>query len=254
MNTPLLVAQLFALGATIALIWLVVRAFRKHIGWGFAVLLLSPFAATVFGIKYWKDEKRPFLVYISTFVTALALTLYLFTVWGGWELVQAGQRVQQGIDNKDLTQADAHAFMNAGMLFLEHSEPGPENQQQLELIREELDRQQDAVSPEPAAAAAATASRPEKKLHTLSSITRKVVPKQEHYRLTYIPIKVADAKNYVGSTVKVTRRNVPEKEYRLTGATANSLEFSQRNRHGSFSFKFRNSDIEKIRVLTKQPS
>jgi len=250
MNTPLLIAQLFALGATIALIWLVVRAFKKHIGWGLAVLLLSPFAATVFGIKYWKDEKRPFLVYISTFVTALALTLYLFTVWGGWELVQASQRVQQGIDNEDLTQADARAFMKAGLMFLEHSEPGPESQQQLELIREELDRQPGAISPEPVA----TATKPEKKVYTLSSITRKAAPKQEHYRLTYIPIKVADAKNYVGSTVKVTRRNVPEKEYRLTGATANSLEFSQRTKHGSFSFKFRNRDIEKIRVLTKQPS
>lgn len=252
MNTLLLIAQVLGLTATIALIWLVVRAFKKHIGWGFAVLLLSPFAATFFGIKYWKDEKTPFLVYLSTFVTALALGLYVFTAWGGWELVQASQRVNQGIHNEDLTDADAHAFMNAGLAFIENSSPGPEEQQKLELIRQELERQQAAVSPETAAATPAPA--PEREEYDLSSIARKVKPKQERYRLTYVPIKVDEAKNYVGSTVKVTRRNVPEKEYRLTGATANHLEFTQRNRHGTYSFKYRNSDIEKIRVLTKQPS
>jgi len=250
MNTLLLVAQLFGLTATIALIWLVVRAFKKHIGWGFAVLLLSPFAATFFGIKYWDDEKKPFLAYITTFVTALALGLYAFTAMGGWELLQAGQRVQQGIHNEDLTHADAHAFMNAGLTFIERSEPGPEEQQKLELIREELDRQQTAVSPE----TTVTAPAAEKKDYDLMSIARKVAPKQERYRLVYVPIMVEEAKDYVGSTVKVTRRNVPEKEYRLTGATANRLEFTQRNKHGTFSFKYRNSDIEKIRVLTKQPS
>lgn len=247
MNSLLLIAQLFGLTTTIALIWLVVRAFKRHMGWGFAVLLLSPFAAAFFGIKYWEDEKKPFLAYMFTFVTAFAFGLYVFTTLGGWELVQASQRVQQGIQNENLTQADAHAFMNASLSFIEKTEPGPEDQQKLDLIREELDQQQAAMPPETAATA------PVKKDYDLRSMAKKVTPNQERYRLTYVPIKVTDAKYYVGSTVKVTRRNVPEKEYRLTGVTANSLEFAQRNRHGSFSFKFRNSDIEKIRVLTKQP-
>ena len=250
MNTLLLVAQLFGLIATITLIWLVVRAFKKHIGWGFAVLLLSPFAAAFFGIKYWKNEKTPFLAYISTFTTAIVLGMYVFTSMGGWELLQASQRVQQGIFDENLTQSDAHAFMKAGLNFIEKSEPGPEDQQKLDLIREELDRQQSTMSPPTAAAAPA----PKKQEYDLRSLARKVKPRQEHYRLVYVPIEVDDAKDYVGSTVKVTRRNVVEKEYRLTGATANSLEFAQRNKHGSFSFKFRNSDIERIRVLTKQPS
>ena len=227
-----------------------VRAFKKHLGWGFAVLLLSPFAATFFGIKYWENEKVPFLAYISTFVTALALGLYVFTAWGGWDLVKASQQVQRGLQNEDLAHADVHAFMKAGLTFIENSEPGPEDQQNLELVREQLDQQQSALSPETAVAAPA----PEKKEYDLRSLTRKVEPKQERYRLAYMTIDVADAKYYVGSTVKVTRRNVLEKEYRLTGVTANSLEFAQRNGHGSFSFKFRKRDIEKIRVLTKQPS
>lgn len=250
MNILLLAAQLFGLTATIALIWLVVRAFKKHLGWGFAVLLLSPFAATFFGIKYWQDEKVPFLAYISSFVTAIALALYVFTAWGGWELVQAGQRVQQGIQGDDLTDADAHAFMKAGLMFLENSKPGAEDQQKLETIRDELERQQSALSPQ----TAAPEPEPQKKVYDLRSIARKVKPVQERYRLVYVPIEPAEARDYVGSTMKVTRRNVPEKEYRLTGASGNNLEFSQRTKHGTFSFKFRLKDIEKIRVLTKQPT
>ena len=86
----------------------------------------------------------------------------------------------------------------------------------------------------------------------IDTIAKKVEAKQERYRLVYLPIDVADAKNYVGSTVKVTRRNVPEKEYRLIGSSGRKLEFSQRAGRGSYSFQYNTRDIEKIRVLTKQ--
>jgi pantoate kinase len=65
-------------------------------------------------------------------------------------------------------------------------------------------------------------------------------------------IKVADAKNHVGSTVKVTRKNVPEKEYRLIGASGRRLELTQNAGRGSYSFHYNIRDIEKIRVLTRQ--
>jgi hypothetical protein len=59
--------------------------------------------------------------------------------------------------------------------------------------------------------------------------------------------------DYVGSVVKVTRKNVPEKEYRLTGASGSKLQLVQRTSGGSFSFKYRKRDIEKIRVLVNKP-
>ena len=86
----------------------------------------------------------------------------------------------------------------------------------------------------------------------LGSISKKVIIKQERYRLVYLPINVADAKNHIGSTVKVKRKNVPEKEYRLIGSSGKRLEFSQRAGRGSYSFHYEPRDIEKIRVLTKQ--
>jgi hypothetical protein len=76
---------------------------------------------------------------------------------------------------------------------------------------------------------------------------------QARYRLVYKPIPIADAKLYVGYTVKVIRKGVQEKEYRLTGATANKIRLAQRNSYGTYSFSYHNRDIEKIRVLTRQP-
>jgi hypothetical protein len=48
------------LGSFAAGIWLVVRSFRVHIGWGFACLFL-PLAQVVFVIKHWKEGGKPFL-------------------------------------------------------------------------------------------------------------------------------------------------------------------------------------------------
>ena len=67
-----------------------------------------------------------------------------------------------------------------------------------------------------------------------------------------MPIKVKDAKNLVGSTVKGTRKNVPEKEDRLIGASCRRLKLAQKAGQGSYSFHYNTRDIEKIRVLTRQ--
>jgi len=260
MNTLYLAALLAGLTTVVTLLWLVARAFKKHVGWGIAVLLLSPFAATVFGITYWKDAKQPFLAYISTLLAAIALGLYAFATWGGGDLVQASRQLEQIIRDAATTRADANELlMNVG----------PKPITEPEKVTEALQQpgQQAAMPAEaPAATAvaveavgaadagdAAATAKSKKQQYDLRSIAQKVTPQKDRYRLTYVPIKVADAKQYVGSTVKITRRNVPEKEYRLTGVTANSLELAQRNSHGSFSFRFSNSVIEKIRVLTKQP-
>ena len=76
----------------------------------------------------------------------------------------------------------------------------------------------------------------------------------EHTRLVFRTIPVEDAHKYIGATAKVTRRNVEEKEYRLTGVTSKSLQFTQRNNSGIFSFALRMNDIVKLRILVKVPN
>jgi hypothetical protein len=248
MNILPLITQIACIFSLVALLWLTVRAFRKKPAWGFAVMLLSPVSATVFGIKYWDEEKQAFLTYITTFVTAMALAMYLFTSWGGWELVRATYLVHSGIKSRMLTAQDAEFFMKANVSFTEKSGLDVQNEARMQQVRRKLLSEEEAKAAREQEVDEAT----EDDYLDASSISRKVEIEEERYRLVYLPIKVADAKNYVGSTVKVTRKNVPEKEYRLIGAAGRKLEFSQRAGHGSYSFHYNTGDIEKIRVLTKQ--
>jgi hypothetical protein len=243
-----LITQVAAIFTLLALIWLTVRAFKKKPAWGFAVMLLSPVSATFFGLKYWDEEKKAFLTYLTTFVTTLALAMYLFTTWGGWELLRATHQVNRGIQSEMLTAQDAELFMKANISFIEKSGLDIQDEGRMAQVNRKLASEAEVqVAREQAAAEPA-----EDEQLDINTISKKAEVKKEHYRLVYLPIDVADAKNYVGSTVKVTRKNVPEKEYRLIGSTGRKLEFSQRAGHGSYSFHYNTRDIEKIRVLTKQ--
>jgi hypothetical protein len=244
-----LAAQITLFTAIVCFIWLVVRAFGKYFGWGILVLFCSPISAVVYGIKYWKTDKLPFLAYAASSVTAIALCLYLFTAWGGWELLHTSKQVQQAIESNSLTGQDVQALMTISQRFDEHSGLDMQSSSLMSRARRELDLQAEQLAAEEAAKAEAA----RQGYLDSRNIARKVKPEQEHYRLAYVTIKVADARDYVGSTVKVTRKNVLEKEYRLVNATHNQLELAQRAGSGSYTFRYRNNDIEKIRVLTKQP-
>ena len=247
MNSLPLITQIAAACSLLALVWLTVRAFSKKPAWGLAVMLLSPVGATFFGLKYWDEEKKAFLAYLVTFAVTAALAVTLFTAWGGWDLLRATYQVNNGINSRMLTTQDAEYFVKANTSFNEKSGLNIQDTYRMEKARNQL-----AIEAEEKVARELADSKPAEDNLDMANISKKVVSKKEHYRLVYIPIKVADAKNYVGSTVKVTRKNVPEKEYRLIGSSGRKLEFSQRAGKGSFSFHYSTSDIEKIRVLTKQ--
>jgi hypothetical protein len=246
-----LLTQLSGILTLLALLWLSIRAFRKHAVWGFLVLLFSPIGASIFGIKHWANEKKPFLTYISTFTLSLTLAVCLFSSWGGWELIQAYKHVQQGMKTRSLSREDATAYIHTSLNFSERSGLNPENQQQYKAMRRHLAQLDEAEQARALQEAAAEAKTREEL--SRATISKKVQPGQEHYRLEYKPIPIDEARNYVGSTVKIVRKGVQEKEYRLTGATANKLQFAQRNSAGRYSFSYNTRDIEKIRVLTRQP-
>lgn len=242
-----LIAQLIALTATAALIWLVVRAFRKHPGWGFAVLLLSPPGAMAFGIKYWQEEKQAFLAYITSFCTAVLLGAYLFVTWGGADMLRGVRLDHQDIQSRTPSEADAADFMHTNLHLIENASAG----------QTEAANQEPAGEP-PVAQAVTMADEtrmPEQAPEAEQPAEEKVEKKSKpvRTRLAYVPVMVSDAGKFVGHTVKVKRRNVPEKEYRLTGVAPQYLEFSQKTGGGSYSFQYKETDIEKIRVLVRQP-
>ena len=243
---------LFVAGLTVlSLLWLTARAFRMNAGWGFGVLLFSPLAAAVFGLTHWNREKFPFLFYIGTYTATVALLIALFGAWGGWELLKASRDAAQALQTQTLTHAEVDAFQKASMSFANKSGINYKDEKLTRRIQRQLDRQ--AESEEIIARARAREEEEAQQEYTYEDLYRRAPEKKDRYKLVYKKIKLADARNYIGSTVKVTRRNVQEKEYRLTGATANSLQLAQKAGSGSFSFSFRKRDIENIRVLTRQP-
>lgn len=250
MNHLTLIAQILAVISTLSFLWLTARAFKKNAGWGLGVLLFSPFSATLFGMKFWDSEKKPFLLYACTTIITIGLALYLFSAWGGWELLRANALVQQGIETQRLSRFSAETYIKATQVFAEKSGMNFSNPQSMAYAQRVIDQEQ----AQQAAIQASIEQQGAKDNLSASRINKKVetVP-DERIRLVYKTVQMKDAHKYIGATVKVTRRNAEEKEYRLTGATNKSLQFAQRNTSGAYSFAFRMNDIEKLRVLIKEP-
>ena len=227
MDTLPLITQIFGLTALGALIWLTIRAFKTSPGWGFAVLLLAPFSAAVFGVRYWKEQREPFLLYITTFTATFALCVYLFAVSGGLELLGMSTISQRGMQpgtGRGNTMHTSYA-VEGTQAFIDGS-----------------------VTDEIASALDAEAGETEVSEDEADAKQQKPV----RYRLTYIPIKLSEAKNYIGVTAKIKRKNVREKEYRITGVSARHIELAQRGKGGQFSFRIKSSDIDNIRVLVNE--
>ena len=246
MNILTQIALLAGLIAGISLLWLSGRAFGKHAAWGLVVLFLSPLAAITFGIRYWRDEKGPFLVYVTTFTIAVTLGLYVFTVQGGWDTVRTALRNQQHMDlqffggNGKMTFM--HTSLNPVAVKPERNDKAATQPEQTVPVPTETAGSQtstgDQVTPE-AGTPAVTSAKP--------------TSAKKRYRASYVAIPPSRADDYIGMTVKVKRINRPEQDCVLRSATPAGLGFEQHVRGGgTFSFKYRQSDIEKLRVLVKQ--
>ena len=220
MDTLPLITQIFGLVALGALIWLIIRAFKVNPGWGFAVLLLAPFSAAVFGVRYWEEQREPFLLYITTFTATFALCVYLFAVSGGLELLGMSTSFQQGMQTESGRSNTMHTRYDVD---------GP--------VSDEI-------------ASALDTETGETEVSEDEAVTKEQEPAR--YRLTYVPIKLSEAKNYIGVTAKIKRKNVREKEYRITGVSPRYIELAQRQKGGQFSFRIKTSEIENIRVLINE--
>lgn len=276
----------FGLISLVALVWLSIRAFTKNALWGIAVLLLSPFSALFFGIKYWQEEKKPFLAYITSFTAATGLALYVFTAWGGWEVVRMALKVNSGIQAEQPSQQDAYDFMHANLQFIENASPDEQDRRKVEVIRKFLDQHESNLSDPDREKLLADvvalmddqdlstaqhqelenmrkqltvrpvdntpqetqtpAAAPENPRRTLS---RRPSKPKVNYRADYYEIEISEAGKYVGKSFKVTRRNSKERECRLIGTSPGKLRFEQRGRGGTFTFEYRHRDIEKLKLL-----
>lgn len=248
MNILTQIALLAGLIAGISLIWLVGRAFSKHAAWGLAVLCLSPVTAVIFGIRHWRDEKGPFLVYVVAFTTAMTLGLYVIAVKGGWDAVRSAPHTQQDMHLQESGGNRNVSFLQTGLnsvgessMRVHHDKAAGTRHEQVRPIQPD--------SSEPPTNASGQVP-PEKSTTRVTSA--KSTDPEKHYRATYVSIPPSMANDYIGMTVKVKRLNRPEQDCVLRSVTPTSLGFEQHARGGTFSFQYRHSDIEKLRVLVKQ--
>ncbi len=135
MYTLYVISLLLVLVALVAFIWLVVLAFQKRIWWGVGVLFLSPMTATMYAIKYWKEVKRPFLVYVTTFVFGAALGLYVYTAWDEWRVERAARRIQEGVEQGTLREEDVKEFMHSNLDLLENRAESEHDRQQVAVMK-----------------------------------------------------------------------------------------------------------------------
>lgn len=252
MNILTQIALLAALIACVSLLWLVGRAFGRHPGWGFAVLLLSPLTAILFGIRYWRDEKGPFLVYLATLAVAMTLGLYQLTVKGGWDIVRNALLVRPSATLQTFPHADGAGFiptsLNAGEKPNVQSHRGTTAGTQ---PAQTQPARQNGGS-EKVTTATVTGAQESRDPAKLKVTSAKPVEPKQRYRANYVPITPSMAEDYVGMTVKVKRLNGPEQDCVLRRVSPTTLGFEQHTRGGTFSFEYRQSDIEKLRVLVKQ--
>ena len=246
MNTLTQIALLAGLIAAISLIWLAGRAFSKHVAWGLLVLFLSPLAAVLFGIRFWRDEKRPFLVYVATFTIAMTLGLYVFTVQGGWEVVRTALRSQQSLDLQISGENGRMSFVPTSLNPVAET---PVRNGKTAVSRPEQTR---PILPEAAESSTNTGEQVAPERSTPTVTTAKPAASTMRYRATYMSIPPSRAEDYIGMTVKVKPTNRPEQDCVLRSVTPAGLGFEQHVHGGVFSFKYRHGDIEKLRVLVKQ--
>ena len=249
MNILSHIALLAGLIASISLIWLVGRAFKKHVAWGIAVMLLSPVSAVIFAIKHWQDEKGPFLVYIATFITAITLGLYVFTVQCGWDTVRTALRAQQKVYLQAYSGQDKMFLVQASLNYVKEASA---NNRDSSTVEPPPHEQSSPIQADPAELPTITSDQSVTEKNNPASTSGVSPATPKHYRAAYVPIDPSEAGNYIGMTVKVKRLNRSEQDCVLRGISSDGLTFEQHGRGGIFSFRSKDRDIEKLRVLVKQ--
>jgi len=122
------------LAAVIALIWLTFRAFKQNPLWGAAVAILPPVSATAYGIKYWREDKKPFLCFTLPFVTAVTLATYSFFTFGVLDVAQFSIDMHRSMPSQEYTDREALEFAYTNYPVVEESSPFRHNQRKLDLM------------------------------------------------------------------------------------------------------------------------
>ena len=103
------IASLVAFG------FLLVSSFKRSVLWGLGVLLV-PFVTFFYGIKFWQEVKKPFLIYLGTNTLSMIMACYLFLQLGGMQAIEMAGKINDG----SMTEQEAAQFMVSTMNGMEN--------------------------------------------------------------------------------------------------------------------------------------
>lgn len=111
MNTYLILLLVFSLMSFIGFLWLAIVAFKRGIGWGLAVLLLSPISAIVFSLINWYEARKAFLLYITTFLLSFGTLIFIYSQVGLGNMQRITAKMQSG----ELTPQQGYQLLGRAM-------------------------------------------------------------------------------------------------------------------------------------------
>jgi hypothetical protein len=210
---------LIGLVSLVAWVWLVVVAFKRSVGWGIAVLLLSPIAPVVFAVKYWQESKKPFLICVGSMTASLAMVVVMLTFLGGFAMTNMAKQMSEG----EVGEAEVAAFMEQQVDRVEPAgELTPEK-------REEPARSADGPATQPIQWAVET---PEPEPVETASVRkqRDIVP-------------LSDVAKHVGKILRVVGEDGRTFRGRLVADDGDELIFEKSFSSGTMAVSWKKSEI-----------
>jgi hypothetical protein len=251
----------------VGFVWLCVLAFKEHIGWGLAVFFLSPVAAVIFGIKFWQDSKKPFLICAGSTVAFFVLAIFTFSAMGGFQMMSMAQRMSQGEEISDeeaagFIQAQIERMEDSGLLSAEEEAELRETQQMIKNTQneqgggEEIDNSTIALASPPTRG---SGHDPSGTVSTRSPGTRSTaVPRQRDRSQApatgdpvppgYKRVSLNDADRYVGRTIRIVNKDGHQTKGRLADVDSEFLLVERHLTSGKISFELSTSEVDSLLV------
>lgn len=211
---------ILAIASLITWIWLVVAAFKEHVGWGIGMIFLPFPLAIVFAVMHWQEAKKPFLAYMLTNILFMVVWFKMFySVFS--ESMELAQQQESGEISEE--EAQRRMFEMLGMEVPPEFQKQEETTTQDEIAKltEELEQ---GGQTEPAA------------------------PPEPVKVETWKPIKLSQAKRHVGKVIQITTINGVVKQGTLREVRYNSIVMDREYRGGNFTFEVLNRTVDKVAV------
>ncbi len=252
---------LLGLVTLVGYIWLVVVAFKRSVGWGIGVLLLSPISAIVFAVKYWQESKKPFLVFIGSMSASIAMVFAMFAFLGGFAVMSMANKMSEG----EVGTADVAALMEQQLDRIEESgNLDEEERAQLQQMKQMVAVQEGGEEATPATAndsdqppanPTPVQSRPE--IHRAPNPAgetpepENTEPTTGHKARDVVPM--SEVGRHVGQLMRVVTADGRTFQGRLVAENGNELVFEKYLRSGMMTVPWDKSEIESLYKVRKRP-